>query len=420
MFIILRQSPKAFVEKLDFITSVGHLDGGDARERLGLPGRGPTKVITDLGVMTPDPTTRELTLTQLHPGRDGRAGSRPDGLAAEGRRSRCSTTEAPTAAELETLRALHRRTKLAHAQGSRGMIGSFAYDALPGRVVFGDGALSKLAAGSGRARPQARRRADDAAAGRARASTSPRSWVRARRAATAGRGCTCRSSVVDDAMATIAESDADCLLAIGGGSTTGPRQGARAPDEPADRRRADHLRRLGDDARSGGSRKAAPRPRDGTCAFCRGSSIYDADLLKTLPPDVVATSGMNAIAHCVEALYSADRQSRHFADGGRGRPGDRGGAAARGEDGNRQGGARAGPLRRLARRNCSRRRRHGAPSQALPHARRQFQPAARRGPHDRHSARDRLQRRGRAGGDGDGRARARRPSPRTRPARSST
>ena len=68
VFIMLRQSPSAFVAKLDFVTSVGYLDGGDARERLGLPGRGPTKVITDLGVITPDPTTRELTLTQLHPG----------------------------------------------------------------------------------------------------------------------------------------------------------------------------------------------------------------------------------------------------------------------------------------------------------------------------------------------------------------
>jgi len=117
VFIILRQNPKAFVDKLDFITSVGYLDGGDARERLGLPGRGPTKVITDLGVMTPDPTTRELTLTQLHPGVTVEQVLSQTGwpLKVAGR---LQTTAAPTAAELETLRALHGRTKLAHAQGA--------------------------------------------------------------------------------------------------------------------------------------------------------------------------------------------------------------------------------------------------------------------------------------------------------------
>ena len=117
VFIILRQSPKAFVDKLDFITSVGYLDGGDARERLGLPGRGPTKVISDLGVMTPDPTTRELTLTQLHPGVTVEQVLSQTGWPLKVAKA-LQTTPAPTAAELETLRSLHRRTKLAHAQGA--------------------------------------------------------------------------------------------------------------------------------------------------------------------------------------------------------------------------------------------------------------------------------------------------------------
>ena len=38
------------------------------RERLGLAGAGPRKIITDLGVLEPDPATRELTLTGLYPG----------------------------------------------------------------------------------------------------------------------------------------------------------------------------------------------------------------------------------------------------------------------------------------------------------------------------------------------------------------
>ena len=68
MLITLRQSKRAFVEKLDFQTSGGHMEGGDSRARLRLPGKGPTAVITDLGIMTPDPVTKELTLTSVHPG----------------------------------------------------------------------------------------------------------------------------------------------------------------------------------------------------------------------------------------------------------------------------------------------------------------------------------------------------------------
>jgi len=68
VYVVLRQSPRAFVEKVDFITSVGHGDGPGHRERLGLRGRGPTLVITDLGVLKPDPDTCELTLVALHQG----------------------------------------------------------------------------------------------------------------------------------------------------------------------------------------------------------------------------------------------------------------------------------------------------------------------------------------------------------------
>src|SRR5262249_37678859 len=68
---VLRQSPRAFVSTVDFITSVGYGDGPGFRERLGLPGKGPTLVITDLGQLQPDPSTLELTLTAVHPGLEG-------------------------------------------------------------------------------------------------------------------------------------------------------------------------------------------------------------------------------------------------------------------------------------------------------------------------------------------------------------
>src|SRR5947209_19604170 len=66
--VIAPHSKRTFVEKLDFLTTVGHGDGAGSRERLGFRGRGPTAVITDLGVLEPDPDTCELVLTQIHPG----------------------------------------------------------------------------------------------------------------------------------------------------------------------------------------------------------------------------------------------------------------------------------------------------------------------------------------------------------------
>jgi glutaconate CoA-transferase, subunit B len=68
VIVMLRQSQRTFVEELHFRSSVGYGDGPGDRERLGLAGGGPTVVITDLGVLRPDPETRELTLTRVHPG----------------------------------------------------------------------------------------------------------------------------------------------------------------------------------------------------------------------------------------------------------------------------------------------------------------------------------------------------------------
>ncbi|MQA74071.1 MAG: CoA-transferase subunit beta [Solirubrobacterales bacterium] len=103
--VILRQSPRAFVERLDFVTSVGHGDGPGSRERLGLAGGGPTRVITDLGILEPNPETRELTLVAVHEGVAVDEVREATGwalrVADEPR-----TEPAPSAAELETLRAL--------------------------------------------------------------------------------------------------------------------------------------------------------------------------------------------------------------------------------------------------------------------------------------------------------------------------
>jgi glutaconate CoA-transferase subunit B len=67
-FMIMRLKRRAFVEKLDFITSPGHLSGGDSRSRLGLPGKGPEIVITDRAILNFDNADREMQLSALYPG----------------------------------------------------------------------------------------------------------------------------------------------------------------------------------------------------------------------------------------------------------------------------------------------------------------------------------------------------------------
>jgi glutaconate CoA-transferase subunit B len=66
--VVVRQNPRTFVSRVDFVTSVGFGAGKGDRERLGLLGAGPRTVITDLGILHPDATACELTLTHLHPG----------------------------------------------------------------------------------------------------------------------------------------------------------------------------------------------------------------------------------------------------------------------------------------------------------------------------------------------------------------
>jgi glutaconate CoA-transferase subunit B len=65
--MIMRLKRRAFVDKLDFVTSPGHLTGGDSRARLNLPGAGPELVITDMGVLNFANPEREMQLSALYP-----------------------------------------------------------------------------------------------------------------------------------------------------------------------------------------------------------------------------------------------------------------------------------------------------------------------------------------------------------------
>lgn len=98
VLVVMKQTARTFVERLDFRTTVGR----------------PRAVITDLGILEPDPTSRELTLTALY-----------EGVTAEQVRAACgwplavaprlTTVAPPTPGELQVLRDLHARTKQAHS-----------------------------------------------------------------------------------------------------------------------------------------------------------------------------------------------------------------------------------------------------------------------------------------------------------------
>ena len=101
---MLRQTPRSFVERLDFLTSVGQPPDAKAAAGRGA-GVGVTCVVTDLGVLEPDPETRELTMTELFP--DVTA---DDAREAAGWNLRIAAAiqlvQPPAIDELEALRAL--------------------------------------------------------------------------------------------------------------------------------------------------------------------------------------------------------------------------------------------------------------------------------------------------------------------------
>ncbi|MFQ5410484.1 MAG: CoA-transferase subunit beta [Anaerolineales bacterium] len=101
--IIMSHEKRRFVPRVDYITSPGYGDGGDWRERVGLPRGGPSAVITTLGVLRFDESSREMELASVHPGVRVEQVLENTGwplkIAAD-----VAETSAPTASELATLR----------------------------------------------------------------------------------------------------------------------------------------------------------------------------------------------------------------------------------------------------------------------------------------------------------------------------
>lgn len=103
LFYIMRLSRRAFVAKLDFLTSPGFLGGGEDRKRLRMPGGGPQLVVTDKALFDFGGPDHEMRLMSLYPGITFEEVAGDVGWPLR-IADRLSETPAPTAAELECIR----------------------------------------------------------------------------------------------------------------------------------------------------------------------------------------------------------------------------------------------------------------------------------------------------------------------------
>ena len=118
VLVIMKQSPRSFVSRLDFITSCGYLGGTGERRRAGFPGQGPRAVITDFGILRPHPETEELQLAAIYPGVTAQQTQAATGwplrIATD-----LHTLPAPEPADLALLRELQTATRRAHDAAPR-------------------------------------------------------------------------------------------------------------------------------------------------------------------------------------------------------------------------------------------------------------------------------------------------------------
>jgi glutaconate CoA-transferase, subunit B len=114
IFVVLKQSPRSFVAKLDFCTSAGFFTGHGERARRAIAGAGPQVVITDLGMLKPAADSQELTLVARYENvtvdKLRQATGWPLAIA-----DNIDVVATPTADELRVLRDLYKRTEIAHA-----------------------------------------------------------------------------------------------------------------------------------------------------------------------------------------------------------------------------------------------------------------------------------------------------------------
>lgn len=182
---------------------------------------------------------------------------------------------------------------------------AFRFPGLPTRVVFGSGTRAEVAR-------------EMEALGRGRAVVLATPHQRAEAEALAARLGTRAVGVIAEAvmhtpvavteaaMARVAGLDADCVVALGGGSTTGFAKAIALRTDldqiivPTTYAGSEMTPILGETRDGVKTTQRSDRIRPETV-------IYDVDLTLGLPPGLTATSGLNAIAHAVEALYAQDR-----------------------------------------------------------------------------------------------------------------
>jgi alcohol dehydrogenase class IV len=182
---------------------------------------------------------------------------------------------------------------------------SFVYNGLPARVIFGSGTRGRL-----------KEEIERAACTRALVLGTPEQAASARDLA-ASLGALAAGTfteaamhtpfdITDRALKTVAETKADCTVAVGGGSTIGLgkaialRTGLTQFAIPTTYAGSEMTPIIGET-------KDGAKTTQRTLKVLPEVVIYDVDLTLTLPPGMSATSGMNAIAHAVEALYAQDR-----------------------------------------------------------------------------------------------------------------
>lgn len=113
-------------------------------------------------------------------------------------------------------------------------------------------------------------------------------------------------AVTEDALAHVKDAGADCVVAIGGGSTTGLGKAIAYRTDlpqvviPTTYAGSEATPILGETADGAKTTLSDPKIQPEVI-------IYDAELVRSLPPDMTVTSALNAMAHAVEALYARDR-----------------------------------------------------------------------------------------------------------------
>jgi glutaconate CoA-transferase subunit B len=114
-FVVLKQSPRSFVPKLDFVTSAGFFEGRGSRSRTGAPGAGPRVVITDHGLLKPEAESDELIFAARYENVGVEAARRAAGWPLR-TADPVEVVAPPTNEELRILRDLHERTRRAHSR----------------------------------------------------------------------------------------------------------------------------------------------------------------------------------------------------------------------------------------------------------------------------------------------------------------